>query len=333
MTRHATDLIPKVRLWWLTMRAMTRTRKVAIAVLGGLVLIVVLWSKPAVAVIALVGGSVISAVIVAAPAEVRQLREAAKQGDAESQWKLGEMYDNGEGGLPTDVFEAARWYRASAEQGNADAQMSLGTMYATGEGVEKDATEVVRWYRLAADQSHANAQCQLGHIYMAGIGVPKDDAEAMRWYRLAAEQGHADAQMNLGIMYTIDQDYVAAYAWLNLAAVELLEAAEQRDELAELMTFEQIRQAQRIKPTSSSGQALSDDEAKWLQTLAEHGDAVGQWRLGMMYTKGEGGLPKDAVEAARWYRAAAEQGNVHAQTLLGSAYGAGEGVEQVLNPK
>ena len=42
----------------------------------------------------------------------------------------------------------------------------------------------------------------------------------MRWYRLAAEQGHAYAQMSLGIMYRTDQDYVAAYAWLNLAAIE-----------------------------------------------------------------------------------------------------------------
>jgi TPR repeat protein len=55
----------------------------------------------------------------------------AEQGDANAQFNLGFMYDNGEG-VPQDYAEAVRWYRLAAEQGNAFAQVNLGIMYANG---------------------------------------------------------------------------------------------------------------------------------------------------------------------------------------------------------
>ena len=54
--------------------------------------------------------------------------------------------------------------------------------------------------------------------------------------------------------------------------------------------------------------------AEW-RPLAEHGDAVAQFNLGLMYQDGLGVLQDDA-EAARWYRLAAEQGNSVAQVNL-----------------
>ena len=56
------------------------------------------------------------------------VRQAADQGDAEAQYNLGLMYDNGEGVLQDDA-EAVKWYRLAAEQGRADAQLLLGNMY------------------------------------------------------------------------------------------------------------------------------------------------------------------------------------------------------------
>ncbi len=49
-----------------------------------------------------------------------------------------------------------RWrYRLAADQGDADAQFNLGIMYENGRRVPQDETEAVRWYRLAADQGFA----------------------------------------------------------------------------------------------------------------------------------------------------------------------------------
>jgi TPR repeat protein len=61
--------------------------------------------------------------------------------------------------------------------------------------------------------------------------------------------------------------------------------------------------------------------------LAEQGDAVAQYNLGLMYKKGDG-VPQDDKEAVRWCRKSAEQGNVNAQFALGAMYGLGEGVLQ-----
>ncbi len=50
--------------------------------------------------------------------------------------------------------------------------------------------------------------------------------------------------------------------------------------------------------------------------LADQGDDVAQFDLGVMYNKGWG-VPRDYVQAAKWYRLAAVQGNADAQYNLG----------------
>ena len=61
--------------------------------------------------------------------------------------------------------------------------------------------------------------------------------------------------------------------------------------------------------------------------LAEQGNAVAQYSLGVMYDNGQG-VPQDFKEAVRWYRLAADQGNAVAQSNLGFMYGNGRGVPQ-----
>ena len=65
--------------------------------------------------------------------DFRETLQAAEQGDAQAQNKLGEMYDNGLG-VRQDDAEAVRWYRQAAEQGHAVAQKNLGEMYDNGRG-------------------------------------------------------------------------------------------------------------------------------------------------------------------------------------------------------
>ena len=76
--------------------------------------------------------------------------------------------------------------RTRAEQGDAEAQFLLGVMYDDGRGVPQDAVEAVRWYRLAAEQGHTVAQNTLGDMYDTGAGVPQDDVQAHMWFNLSA---------------------------------------------------------------------------------------------------------------------------------------------------
>jgi hypothetical protein len=53
----------------------------------------------------------------------------------------------------------------AAKQGDAEAQYRLGTMYSKGVGVRKDTAEAMKWYRRAASRGHAKAKENLEYVY------------------------------------------------------------------------------------------------------------------------------------------------------------------------
>jgi TPR repeat protein len=92
-----------------------------------------------------------------------------------------------------DYATAYRLWRPLAEQGDAEAQYKLGTMYDIGQGVPLDNAKAVRWFRKAAEQGDAPSQFRLGNMYDVGHGVPQDYVEAHKWYSLAAAAGEPSA--------------------------------------------------------------------------------------------------------------------------------------------
>ena len=88
--------------------------------------------------------------------------------------------------------DAARLYGLAAALGNADAQYNLGLMYDNGQGVTQDYKEAVRLFGLAAAQGHAIAQSMLGLMYAEGRGVTQDNVYAHMWLNIGASSGLAD---------------------------------------------------------------------------------------------------------------------------------------------
>ena len=62
-----------------------------------------------------------------------------------------------------------------------------------------------------------------------------------------------------------------------------------------------------------------------IEALAEKGDAVAQYNLGLMYIRGHG-VEQDFNEAFKWTKKAADQGFGEAQYNLGLLYSNGDGV-------
>jgi hypothetical protein len=62
----------------------------------------------------------------------------AQKGQAEAQYKIGDVYYYGSNDTEQDFDQARFWYEKAAQQGNADAEYSLGVMYDNGEGVEQN---------------------------------------------------------------------------------------------------------------------------------------------------------------------------------------------------
>jgi TPR repeat protein len=278
------------------------------------------------------------------------LKELARQGNANAQFNLGLCYSDGDG-VDKDQVEAVKWYRKAAEQGFADAQFNLGVCYSDGEGVIKDAGEAVKWYRKAAEQGHASAQFNLGLCYSDGDGMDKDQVEAVKWYRKAAEQGFADAQGNLGVCYAngegVAKNHTEAVKWWRKAAEQ--GGANAQGNLGvcyangegvaknqvEAVKWYRKAAEQGFAPAQfnlgtyyAEGKVVAKDQVeavKWFRKAAEQGFAAAQFNLGVIYADGRG-VAKDAVEAMQWYRKAAEQGDADAQLNIGNCYYNGRGV-------
>jgi uncharacterized protein len=84
------------------------------------------------------------------------------------------------------------WYREAAEQGYAPAQYKLGFMNENGQGAPLSLEAAAIWYRKAAEQGYAFGQYARGVLYEKGLSVPQDRANraiAISLFRRAAEQG------------------------------------------------------------------------------------------------------------------------------------------------
>ena len=136
-----------------------------------------------------------------------QWQPLAMQGDAKSQFQVGNLYQTGRT-VRQDYEQAAIWYRRSADQGYAAAQNNLGSLYQFGRGVTQSYDEAVKWYQKAADQGLAVAQNNLGYCHLRAHGIPQDYVKAEMWFALAGpgtDQQDADARVEAAKMLTPDQ--------------------------------------------------------------------------------------------------------------------------------
>ena len=281
---------------------------------------------------------------------LREFRSAAERGDADAQFYLGGMYDDGKG-VERDDRQAVYWYRNAAQQGDADAQFYLGTMYSDGRGVQKDDEQALFWYRKAAEQGEVNAQAKLGGMYNAGVGVSTDLQQALYWAEKAALQSDIGSQLFLASAYSsghgVVPDDTRAVYWLRKAADQGDAAAQDflgdmyyagrgvpKDGEQALLWYRKAADQGHAGAQLSVGlwyalgrDVPKDDEqaVSWYRKSAEQGKARAQYLLGFMYATGRG-LYKDDQQAAMWYRKAAEQGDPFAQADLGVVYAMGRGV-------
>ena len=187
-----------------------------------------------------------------------EYRPLAERGDAEAQYRIGRMYEFGNG-YPQDKAQGIAWIRKAAAQGHVDAEQELGVVYATGDGVTQDDVQAVAWFRKAAEQGDATAQYNLGLLYAKGQGVTKDYAQSVDWWRKSAAQGNADAQFKLAVVYHTGQgaakDEVVALANATLAARNGdKENIDYRNEIAKPLTPEQRRNATSLANAWKVGQ-------------------------------------------------------------------------------
>lgn len=101
----------------------------------------------------------------------------------------------GSGCSPGD--ESMRDVMQAAEEGDAEAQCRLGEEYKVTPELENHQEKAVEWWRKAAVQGHARAQYLLGLAYGWGKGVVEDEIDFVAWISLAADNGYTQARLRL----------------------------------------------------------------------------------------------------------------------------------------
>ncbi|HJF72905.1 MAG TPA: sel1 repeat family protein [Gallibacterium anatis] len=97
----------------------------------------------------------------------------------------------------SDFITALQLWKPLAEQGDANAQFNLALMYEDGKGVKQDYFQTVKWYQKAAEQGNAKAQFNLGIMYSLGQGVKKDRNLAKMWVSKACENGYQKSRCDV----------------------------------------------------------------------------------------------------------------------------------------
>jgi GAF domain/Sel1 repeat/PilZ domain len=121
------------------------------------------------------------------------LQRLADHGDADSQWKLGVRYHDGEG-VPRDDARAMQWFLRAAEQGHVMAQATLGAYYWAGRGVTPDLSKAYFWSLLAFAQGDDNSRSRLEALasQLTNAQVSTARQQAALWLKSHGERAKSE---------------------------------------------------------------------------------------------------------------------------------------------
>jgi TPR repeat protein len=199
-----------------------------------------------------------------------------------------------------DKTTAAEALGFAAKGGNAGAQWKLGNMYAEGDGVERNDYKAFKLFSdIAAHDDDdgrrdetspfvTSAWAKLGSFFRKGIpnsDVKADPDRAREYFWRAAYYGDATAQYNLATMFYNgeggDRDLIQAAKWANLAADKGNGPARGLliDVALELARFH--------LPTNTSPGNLRQ-AGQWAKLAADYGSVDGQALFGHILFDGDG---------------------------------------------
>lgn len=164
------------------------------------------------------------------------LQDAAAAGQPVALWRLGVMYENGEGVQKDDVKAFQYFSRIANDHADAPPRsleadvvaqsfVKMGEYYEEGlpdAGIKADVTHAQALLLHAASYfGDAEAQYRVGELYLQKDGLDYNPLQSARWFSLAARKGHPLAQARLGDMLFngdgIDPQPVEGLMWLTIA--------------------------------------------------------------------------------------------------------------------
>lgn len=169
-------------------------------------------------------------------AALKFFEQAAEVGHPLAQWKLGKMYQDGQGVGANQTTALKYFTDVAVNRGDeppnslmapfvAHSLVAVGKYYLNGikgSDIRKNPHKAMKIFRYAASfYGNAEAQFNLGRMYFEGRGGYLDKKMAARWLKLAALKGHHQSQALLGRMMFMGDGIPArpseGLMWLTLA--------------------------------------------------------------------------------------------------------------------
>ena len=253
---------------------------------------------------------------------LRWLGAAADQGDPHHIFDLASALEQGADGSQ-DPIRAAALYQQATELGHIDAAVSLGVLYQNGSGVAQDFSRAFELYQAPSAKGHARAQNNLGLLYVRGSGVAQDYPRAAALFAKAAAQGQITAMTNLSVMY--GNGFGVAQSDAKAADWERRASQQRQTGLADSAPVENTSFCQ-FDPRLSASPPGTDPQIQ--QRAAEAGDPVAQFLTGWQLCSAAQASAQDLRQARRWFTGAAHKGHGPSMRNLGWFYLQGRGVPQ-----
>jgi hypothetical protein len=180
----------------------------------------------------------------------------AQKGNAEAQFKVGEMYETGFG-VKEDMTEASNWITKAAGQGHETAGFKLLYWDIEKNGINDANKEKLEALRAKAKAGNAQAQYYVGRMYSRGVGVPRNSAKALNWLNKAAFVGVLEAERE-GAMVRENQQRWA----LEKQRKDEKKRAEQRAKKEKERLAKQEKQRKLQAQKEAEAKARADETAK-----------------------------------------------------------------------
>ena len=123
----------------------------------------------------------------------------AEKGNAEAQFKVGEMYETGFG-VKQDMEQARSWISKAADQGHETAGFKLLYWDVEKNGLTAGNKPGVENLKAKANEGNPQAEYYVGKMHARGVGMKKDPDKAIEWLNKAALVGVLEAEREVAVV-------------------------------------------------------------------------------------------------------------------------------------
>lgn len=126
---------------------------------------------------------------------VASLKEKAENGDVQAMQWLGDIYYQGQGGIPQNKELTFKYWKMAADHGHIDMAFKTGLLYK--EPPRSDYEKCFYYVKMAADGGNEDAMYVLHILLASGLGCTKNVELAYEYLKMAAACGQKSAVENL----------------------------------------------------------------------------------------------------------------------------------------